>query len=104
MIFFTKRRRKKEFWPDLLPPVTGSEGAADGVDEDGIRWAELMKASLRCGPVLNDLKSILPSISWSNQSTSFTVKVVGPLGQRVQTITPLSQVCPLTQFFSVSFL
>merc|ERR1719204_1999141 len=69
--------------------VTGSQDADDGVDEDAIRWADLMKASLRCGPVLNDLKNIFPNVSWSNQSSNFSVKVVGPQGQQVQIITSL---------------
>merc|ERR1719204_106666 len=78
---------------------SGSQDADDGVDEDAIRWADQMRASLRCGPILNDLKNIFPNVPWSNPS-NFSVKVVGPPGQQVQIITLLTAGDHTTDIYS----
>ena len=58
-----------------------------------------MRASLRCGPILNDLKNIFPNVPWSNPS-NFSVKVVGPPGQQVQIITLLTAGDHTTDIYS----
>ena len=58
-----------------------------------------MRASLRCGPILNDLKNIFPNVPWSNPS-NFSVKVVGPPDQQVQIITLLTAGDHTTDIYS----